>query len=266
MEPVPQPPPNFRLIPANDLNPGLRPYRRLAWVWVYYGKGPREECIKGTGVFLSNDVILTCAHIFGLGASPDQVVYALAAPAHNTLHASNNKPNGALAADAVFACSQAFPHNRRPDEFDPEWDLALVHLTYPAGNFASPPFSPFAYEHLGYDPAFQGSNSTLTTVGYGGPEGLMIEAKLPILDAVYERSWLEVDRKVLPGQSGAPIFYEDLDSFQRTEFRLVGVISCDDRKNSNHTIGTMITDKTEAWINRALSSSPPRNFRVVLLD
>jgi Trypsin-like peptidase domain len=217
-------------------------------------------------VFLSNNVILTCAHIFGLVDDPSQVVYVLVAPAHNTLHESDNKPNGAVAADAVFACSGAFPRNRRLDEFNPERDLALVHLTYPVGDFNSPPFSPFAYEHLVHDDDFRGADSKLRTVGYGGPEGMMVEAKLPILEAFYERSWLEVDRKVSPGQSGAPIFYEDVDSFKRTEYRLVGVISCDDRRNSNHTIGTMITDKTEAWIKRALSANLPRIFGVVLLD
>ena len=55
-----------------------------------------------------------------------------------------------------------------------------------------------------------------------------------------------------PGHSGAPIFYQDADQFGRTEYRLVGVCSCDNRDNPQQTYGTWFTPSTVGWVNRAV--------------
>ncbi len=252
-EHAPEMPAGYRQIQPDDLTASLRPYQRLAWLWVYFDdrKG-RRWTTTGTGVFIDDDVILTCAHVFALNATIDQVVYVSALPACNSLMTSPDEPPGGLYADTVFACEGAFPPHRRLDEFDPAWDLALVCLSGPAALRSAPPFTPYPYRELASDPQFKGPGSQLRTIGYGGPDGVMIETNLPLLGAVADRHWLQVDRKMTPGQSGAPIFYEDEDQFGRTEFRLVGVVSCDDRKAPQQSIGAMITDTTEAWVNRAL--------------
>jgi Trypsin-like peptidase domain len=253
-QPNQQIPLNYRHVQPGDMTAAWNPYQRQAWLWVHFHDPERDETwtVTGSGVFLDSDVILTCAHIFALDASIEQVHHVSAQAAHNAVPTSPGEPSGGLLAEAVFACPAAFTPKREEDVFDPAWDLALVGLAAPSPPRNTPPFSLFADPHLGNDPAFQGQGSQLKTVGYGGPDGLMIEASVPLLEVQLTRHWLEADRQMAPGQSGAPIFCQGQDEHGRAEFRVVGVVSCDDKNAPQQSIAAMITDETMAWLETAL--------------
>jgi hypothetical protein len=94
------------------------------------------------------------------------------------------------------------------------------------------------------------------TAGYGGPGGLIVQAYMPIAEAYESRHWMGVKPTPSPGQSGAPMFHTGFgpDPDNQPEFRLVGVVSAEDRKKPGRTIGAMITNRTATWINSALET------------
>jgi Trypsin-like peptidase domain len=239
------------------------PYHRLAWIWVYNAdlRLPDQKWLTtGTGTFIAEDVVVTCAHIFAKGGAPANVEHVVVAPGHNMQHDSRdgNRPVGGLNARKVVICAKALPLGRRQDEFEMPWDFALVFL-------ARPPESPLQGRpfvlhqeftlhdgHVGYDRTrFEGDTSELRIAGYGGaPEGVLTWARARVQspdDAAVERHWLRVRGQMRPGHSGGPIFYSESN-----EHRLVAVCSADDRNDPRYTFGAMITDETLSWFERAL--------------
>jgi hypothetical protein len=140
---------------------------------------------------------------------------------------------------------------RRQDDVNSAWDLAVVCLgsTLPARG--TPAFVVSAESHLDQDPAFQGPRSQLMTAGYGGPGGVIVEATMPIVEAFEGLHWMGVDLTPSLGQSGAPMFHLGKSPSGGPEYRLLGVVSAEDRKARNRTIGALITDRTAAWIESA---------------
>ena len=93
------------------------------------------------------------------------------------------------------------------------------------------------------------------TAGYGGPAGVIIEGRMPVVEAFDDPyHWLGTGLPPCPGQSGAPIFYLDRGPApaRAPEYRLVGVVSADDRTAPDRTIGAMITYTTETWIRSVM--------------
>jgi hypothetical protein len=245
-------PGKYRQVGQDQMARAGCPYPRLVWLWVYYRDGSREWSTTGSGVLIDDDVILTCAHIFAFGGGTlNQVVYVSAHPGYNQPLQSDREPDGGQYVDTVFVCGEAFPNERRQDKVDSAWDLAVACLsrTVPAGGTPAFVVSPEPY--LEHDPAFKGPDSQLMTAGYGGPDGVMVEARMPIVDGFAELHWIGVDLKAAPGQSGAPVFYPGNGPARQLEYRLVGVVSAEDRERPDRTLAAMVTDETAKWIESA---------------
>jgi hypothetical protein len=247
-------PDGYRLLRERDIVGGDGPYPQLVWLWVYYKGG---WSTTGSGVLIADDVILTCAHIFAFeGATYDQVIAVSAFPGHNQRLQSRQEPPGRHYVETVYICGRAFPNERNQRDVDSAWDLAVVCLSNPVPPRQAPPFVVSVEDELDRDPAFQGSRSQLMTAGYGGPGGVIVQAYMPIAEAHDSRHWMGVELTPSPGQSGAPMFHAGFGPApdHQPEFRLVGVVSAEDRTNRGRTIGAMITDRTATWINSALET------------
>jgi hypothetical protein len=248
----------FRVDPSH-MTVSVNPYPQLVWLWVWY---EGDWSVTGSGVLIADDVVLTCAHIFAFGgAAYQQVMRVRAFPGFNRQLDSGREPDGGRYVETVYICGSAFPDERRQQEVDTAWDLAVVCLGARVPVRTTPPFVMSAEPFLGYDPAFKGKLSDLMTAGYGGPAGVIIEARMPVVEAFEELHWLGTDLAPCPGQSGAPIFYLNRSLSGAPEYRLVGVVSADDRNAPDRTIAAMITDTTEAWIRSAQETD--RKFKTL---
>lgn len=250
-------PDGYRLLRESDLARGDGPYPQLVWLWVYYEGG---WSTTGSGVLIADDVILTCAHIFAFeGATYDRVIAVSAFPGYNQPLRSSQEPPGRLYVETVYICGKAFPDERNQRDVDSSWDLAVVCLSNRVPPRKAPPFVVSVEDELASDPAFKDSRdspSQLMTAGYGGPGGLIVQASMPIAEAYDSRHWMGVELTPSPGQSGAPMFHAGVGPGpdHRPEFRLVGVVSAEDRTKRGVTIGAMITNRTATWINSALET------------
>jgi hypothetical protein len=250
-------PDGYRLLRERDLVGGDGPYPQLVWLWVHYQGG---WSTTGSGVLIADDVILTCAHIFAFGgATYDRVIAVSAFPGYNQRLRSDQEPPGRHYVETVYICGRAFPDVRNQENVDSAWDLAVVCLSNPVPPRQAPPFVVSVEDHLAIDPAFQDlkdHRSELMTAGYGGPGGLIVQAYMPIAEAYESLHWMGVELTPSPGQSGAPMFHTGFgpDPDNQPEFRLVGVVSAEDRTKPGRTIGAMMTERTATWINSALET------------
>jgi hypothetical protein len=245
-------PKGYQLLRERDIVGDDGPYPQLVWLWVYYRGG---WSTTGSGVLIADDVILTCAHIFAFdGATYDQVIAVSAFPGYNQRLQSDQEPPGRLYVETVYICGRAFPDERNQRNVDSSWDLAVVCLSNPVPPRKAPPFVVSVEDALDLDPAYKGSDSQLMTAGYGGPGGMIVQARMPIAEAYESRHWMGVELTPSPGQSGAPMFHTGFGPNYQPEFRLVGVVSAEDRTKRGRTIGAMITNRTATWINSALET------------
>jgi hypothetical protein len=247
-------PDGYRPVRERELAGDDGPWPQLVWLWVYY---QGNWSVTGSGVLIADDVILTCAHIFAFNGAPYTGVIAVSAfPGYNQPHHSDKEPPGGLRAETVYICGKAFAPGRTHQGADPAWDLAVVCLTNPVPPRKAPPFVVVVEDEIGRYPEFQGPGSKLMTAGYGGPPGKIVFAYMPIAEAYGELHWMGVTLPPSPGQSGAPMFHTSFapGDNNQLEFRLVGVVSAEDRTDQSLTIGALITEETEAWINIALET------------
>ncbi|GAA2879222.1 hypothetical protein GCM10010517_41490 [Streptosporangium fragile] len=247
------PPPAYQPVAPAEVTAPFSPYPRIAWIWVHF-RDPRdgqEWSTSGTGVFLDNDAVLTCAHIFSEGGL-NRIAYVEVFPAHNTARpADSGPPDGGVRAEWVQVCEAQLATRDKRDDFS--WDFALVCLATPLVFRNVPSFVLEADEYLNQDPAYQGDGSVLRTAGYGGTPGLLTQVNAPVDYADYGAHWFSITRASQPGHSGSPVFHASTDAFKRAEYRLVGVLSCQDASDHGKTLIAMINDRTKNWIERAMS-------------